>query len=450
MHLLTPMLITAASAEPAHIAASDSAANDLFGGAVGTSGTHLIAGAPGHGAFGYLAGAAYAFEHDGASWVQVQKLSPPVHEPYGEFGGAVAVQGDLAAIGWIGAMDGDDRIGHVVLYQWQDDQWVQAQVLSDPDSEHGDRFGTSIDIDGEQMIVGCQLDDEAALNAGSGLVYRRIDGVWTFEARLVPTQGDEFTWAGRDVAIDEDIAVIGAYREWNDDTQAAGAAYVFHRGADGVWTTEARLTAADPHPGNYFGYSLSLDGERLAVGSILNDAPIEDSGAVYLFDRTGGAWPQQKLSPPDVGGEFSYAIAMRGTDLLIGSVYHAGPGFATGAVYRFEWVLDQWQWRGKWLPLPGTDDCFFGACIAIDGERAVVGAPREATSGSWSGAVYVAQIQQPCDEDVTGDVRVGVDDVLAVVNVWGPCEDCPEDIDASGDVGADDLLAVIGAWGWCH
>ncbi len=444
------MLAASASTQPAHIVAGDSATNDLFGGAVAAAGTHLIAGAPGHGVFGYLAGAAYAFEHDGAAWQQVQKFDPPVHEPYGEFGTAVAMQGDEAAIGWIGAMEGDDRIGKVVLYEWAGGQWVQAHLLTDPAPEQGDRFGTSIDFDGDQLIVGCQLDDEAALNAGSGVVYRRIDGEWTFEARLVPAQGDEFTWAGRDVAIDGDIAAIGAYREWNGDIQAAGAAYVFARDAGGTWTQEARLTAADPYPGNYFGYSLSLDGERLAVGSILNDAPIEDSGAVYMFDRSGGDWPQYKLSPPDVGGEFSYAIAMRGVDLLVGSVYHAGPGFATGAVYRFEWVADQWVWRGKWLPLAGTDDCFFGSCIAINGAQAVVGAPREDTAGPWSGAVYVEQLHSDCPADITGDVQVGVNDLLAVVDSWGPCDGCPADIDGTGHVGADDLLTVIADWGWCH
>jgi hypothetical protein len=44
---------------------------------------------------------------------------------------------------------------------------------------------------------------------------------------------------------------------------------------------------------------------------------------------------------------------------------------------------------------------------------------------------------------------VGVNDLLAIVDAWGPCTGCPEDIDGNGTVGADDLLEVIGAWGWC-
>lgn len=450
MNTLIPVLTTLLGwTPPAHLIPNDGATNDLFGAAVAMSGSHVIAGAPSHGGYGYLAGAAYAFEHDGTQWSLVHKLAPPVSEDYGEYGSAVALEGDLAAVGWPGGMHNGVRTGLVQLYTWDGGAWQVSQTLTDPAGEHGDRFGTSIAIDGDQLVVGCQLDDVAALNAGSGLIYRQTNGLWSFEARLIPSQGDEFTWAGRDVAIDGDLAVIGAYREWNGVIQAAGAAYVFGKGADGVWSEEARLTANDAYPGTYFGYSLSLDGSRLAVGSILNDAPIEDSGAVYLFDRQGGAWPQTKLSPPDVGGEFSYAMALRGDDLLVGSVYHAGHGFATGAVYRFEWTKDVWRWRGKWLPLPGTDDCFYGASICIDGERACVGAPREDTAGPWSGAVYIHEIDQACPADVSGDAIVGVDDVLAVVSSWGACAACAEDIDLSGDVGADDLLAVIDAWGWC-
>ncbi len=444
------VLTIATSAEPAHLVASDGATNDIFGSSVALSGTHLLAGAPIHGASGYQAGAVYAFEHGPSGWLQTQKILPPVETTYGEFGAVVAIQGDLAAVGWMGGMSGDDRTGKVVLYEFSADGWTQSGMLTDPDAEHGDRFGVSISIDGDQMIIGCQLDDAAGWNSGSGLVYRLIDGEWVFEQRLLPSQGDQFSWAGRDVQIDGDIAIVGAYLEWNGDVQAAGAAYAFHRGADGVWVEEARLTANDPFAGNYFGYSLALDGTRLAVGSILNDAPIEDSGAVYLFDRDGGAWPQTKLSPPDVGGEFGYDIILSGETLLVGAVYHAGNGFANGAVYRFEQSGAEWDWQGKWLPMPGADDCFFGSSMSLDGDVVAVGSPREDIVGPWSGAVYVHQLDAGCPADISGDVLVGVDDLLMVVSAWGPCSGCPEDIDGDGDVGADDILAVIADWGWCH
>ena len=118
----------------------------------------------------------------------------------------MALEGDLAAVGWPGGMHNGVRTGLVQLYTWDGGAWQVSQTLTDPAGEHGDRFGTSIAIDGDQLVVGCQLDDVAALNAGSGLIYRQTNGLWSFEARLIPSQGDEFTWAGRDVAIDGDLA----------------------------------------------------------------------------------------------------------------------------------------------------------------------------------------------------------------------------------------------------
>lgn len=275
---------------PDHLAAPDGESYDAFGTALDISGDLLIAGAPNHSTAAYLAGAAYAYAFDGVSWNMIQKITPPSVDAYGEFGCAIAVQGDTAAIGWMGALDGEERIGKVVILEWSGDQWLTQQVLTDPDAENGDRFGVSVSLDGDQMIIGCQLDDEAAWNAGSALVFQRsIDG-WAFQSRLLPTQGDEFSWAGRDVDIEGNLAVMGAYKEWNENLQAAGAAYVFRHDSTMGWINEARLQALDPVEGNYFGFSLDLDGERIAIGSILNDATGEDSGAVYMFELADGIW----------------------------------------------------------------------------------------------------------------------------------------------------------------
>jgi subtilisin family serine protease len=49
--------------------------------------------------------------------------------------------------------------------------------------------------------------------------------------------------------------------------------------------------------------------------------------------------------------------------------------------------------------------------------------------------------------DVNGDMIVDVNDLFAVINAWGPCDDCPEDITMDGIVDVDDLFEVINNWG---
>ena len=438
MAVLSMLLAGAIWSVPdAHVTPSDGAPEDRFGSAVAVDGAHLLVGAPLQGDSGYRAGAVYAFEHDGQDWIESQQIRPDDLVAYGEFGSAIAIDGDLLAIGWKGSDAAAQGAGIVVLYEWSGGQWLERSRVWDPEATIGDRFGTSIDLDGDYMVVGCQLDDVSGSDSGSALVFRRSSDDWVFEQRLVPSGIGAYNWAGRSVSISGTRVVVGAYLESVDGQQAAGAAYVFERTGSGAWTEQARLVADDPVPGDYFGYSVSVEDDRIAVGSILNDAPLEDSGEVYLFEWTGVEWALQHLPPPDDGGEFGYTVAIDGERLHVGAVYHAGNGIANGAVYRFECIDGEWIYDAKWLPLEGADDCFFGASLSTDDGLLAIGAPRENIFGLGSGAAYVVDGSAPCDGDVTGDGGVGIDDLLAVIAGWSN----PYDV--------DDLLLVIQSWGGC-
>jgi len=54
-----------------------------------------------------------------------------------------------------------------------------------------------------------------------------------------------------------------------------------------------------------------------------------------------------------------------------------------------------------------------------------------------------------CVPDIDGDGAVGFDDLLAVLDDWGPCADCRADLDGDDDVDLDDLLLVLSQWGPC-
>lgn len=61
-------------------------------------------------------------------------------------------------------------------------------------------------------------------------------------------------------------------------------------------------------------------------------------------------------------------------------------------------------------------------------------------------------IQPECPGDITGAGEVNVDDLLVVLNNWGPCadpNDCPGDVTGEGEVNVDDLLVVLNNWGPC-
>ena len=414
-HLSLILFAAACFLPEAHVVPSDGAAEDRFGSAVALDDFRLLVGAPLQSGSGYHAGVVYAFESVGDDWIEVQQIRPDDIAAYGEFGSAIAIDGDHAAIGWKASSEVANGAGAVVLYERLEGVWHETARVWDPEAEVGDRFGTSIDIDGDVDVLA---------------------GIGDFQ-RLVPSNGSPFNWAGRAVSIDGSRAVVGAYLETVGGQQAAGAAYVFLRDASGQWSQEARLVADDPVPGDYFGYSVSIDEDRVAVGSILRDSPLEDSGEVCIFERSDGDWLLQRLPPPDEGGEFGYSVVLDGDQLFVGAVYHAGAGIANGAVYHFEADGAEWAWRSKWLPLDGADDCFFGASLSSDGSTIAIGSPRENIFGLGSGAAYVKQTEAPCTGDMNDDGAVDVNDLLGVIASWGTLYD------------VDDLLIVIQAWGTC-
>ena len=56
---------------------------------------------------------------------------------------------------------------------------------------------------------------------------------------------------------------------------------------------------------------------------------------------------------------------------------------------------------------------------------------------------------QLCSADLDGDGSVDIDDFLALLAAWGPCDRCPEDLDGDGEVGITDFLELLAAWGPC-
>lgn len=118
---------------------------------------------------------------------------------------------------------------------------------------------------------------------------------------LRPSQGTENDAFGFAVAIEGDIAIVGAAEDSEQRTQS-GAVYVFERDASGAWIETAKLFPNDPAPCRQFGSSVALDGNTLVIGQRGVACPEEDvptPGALYVFTRNANGWVQSaKLQPP--------------------------------------------------------------------------------------------------------------------------------------------------------
>ncbi|MHC4917842.1 MAG: FG-GAP repeat protein, partial [Planctomycetota bacterium] len=253
--------------EQQKLLASDRTQNDRFGESVAVDGdTVLIADRWKDSGIG----AVYVFIRDSSGfWSEQQKLVPADTEGLSGFGRAMALEGDTAIIG---APSYNRQAGAVWVFNRQGDGfWSEAQKIegtnvpgpcpTDPCSASGPGFfGDAIHIDGDTALIGAPFEDD---NGGAAYIYKRDgSGLWTEHQRLFAAEGRDIDVVGSAVALHGDTAILGAFQDGvRQNNEFPGAAYVFTRGMDDVWTERQKLTASDATEATRFGYEVALHGD---------------------------------------------------------------------------------------------------------------------------------------------------------------------------------------------
>ncbi|NNE34075.1 MAG: hypothetical protein HKN13_02490, partial [Rhodothermales bacterium] len=168
---------------------------------------------------------------------------------------------------------------------------TEVQKLLASDKASGEYFGRSVAIDGDTALIGASReDDSGTYNNGAAYVFTRSGGSWSEQAKLLASDKASGDYFGYSVAIDGDTALIGASGEDDSGTSQNGAAYVFTR-SSGSWSEQAKLLASDKASGEYFGNSVAIDGDTALIGaSGEDDSGTYNNGAAYVFTRSGGSW----------------------------------------------------------------------------------------------------------------------------------------------------------------
>ena len=266
-----------------------------------------------------------------------------------------------------------------------------------------------------------ELDRSVTLTwrAPPGPVVDKYEVLHLQASELAPLNVVDNDKFGYSVAVDGDIAVVGAYRD-GEKGDEAGAAYVFTRSGGVVWDEGVKLTASDGAPYDNFGISVAVDGETIVIGASGDDDNGADSGSVYVFTKASGVWSQAaKLTASDGAAldYFGHSVAVSGDTVLVGAYQDDREETVTeteledsGSVYVFTKPTSVGGW-GDWDDLPQTatnendddkdrltarlsasdaaDDDNFGTSVALDGDTAVIGAPGDDDNGIDSGSVYV-------------------------------------------------------------
>jgi hypothetical protein len=310
------------------LTASDAAAFDNFGDAVGIFGDTIAVGAYNASHSGMeQPGAVYIFHKTGGGWTQEAKLIPSDPEEFQGFGWSVAVGQDTVAVG----ARFDSRVADVsgavyVFHRTGPTTWGPPQKLKESSPQYSDFFGGSVALDANTLIVGADGRKVAGQSAaGAAYVFTRSMGVWSPQAVLTASDPKEFDDFGWTVSIDGDAAVVSSRDNITVGNHSArGAAYVFRRSGS-LWTQEAKLIGADSIPPDGFDHATAaIDGNSVVMGLRSDYIGYQPCGSAYVFTKAGGTWQQQaKLLPPDalVGTYFHFGIAvgLAGSTAVIGA-----------------------------------------------------------------------------------------------------------------------------------
>lgn len=356
-------------------------------------------------------------------------------------------------------------------------EWKQVQKLVSPDAPTN-RFGYSVAINGNYIIVGAPGDDNST---GAAYAYlRNTSGTWNMEKKLLPSQGSPGDFFGTSVSItsvygrgDWSYVVIGS--PGDADFSAgwpllpnAGSAYFFSN-LLGYWEVINKMypivnTYFDRHAGAAFGTSVSISGTTVVVGApgekedTTASNPMDAAGAVYVFERNGhGAMELlHKLVNWDraAGDQFGYSVALDRNTLVVGAPFDdedarlENPMNNAGSVHIFrKGYQGRLYWDRKLCANDRAGGDNFGTSVSVNGNLNMVvvgsvGDDENASNGNtltMAGSTYVfrlfedpqasvwKQLQKlvPFDRDANDwfGYAVGIDDSGGNIFVTAPFQD---------------------------
>lgn len=196
---------------------------------------------------------------------------------------------------------------------------------------------------------------------------------------------------GSSTAMDGDYAAAGAPYDSVAGKSLQGSVIVYQKQA-GQWVQQAKITANDGMASDFFGYSVSLSGNTLAVGAVSASVGGIKQGAVYMYTRSGNDWIfQQKVFANDGAASnlFGFKVLLYQNSLYVGSPNHAWNGaYNQGSVYVYNLAGNVWTGITQVNPAVAIPEAYFGASLAMHGNTLVVGAPRANTYNTDDGAAY--------------------------------------------------------------
>lgn len=291
-----------------------------FGWSVAIDGDTVVVGARNEDGGAIFSGRVYIYTRSGGVWTLQDELVSDDPDAFGRFGNSVGVYGDTLIVGAVDENAGFTNSGRVYIFIRSGGNWTLQDTLVSPNSELSGSFGNSVGIYQDTVIIGAEGENVGGDTIGRAYIFTRSGGTWTLEDTLDSQNPEDFGVFGSSVTVYQDTAIVGAIGEENIESKD-GRAYIFTR-SGGVWSWQQTLVSPNPDTNGFFGASVSIDGDTLVIGASGEDAGANGSGRSYIFTHGNGAWSLQEtlVSPnPGTNGFFGASVAVNDTTTIIGA-----------------------------------------------------------------------------------------------------------------------------------
>ena len=307
-----------------------------FGRSIALDENRLLVGAPNDPENGFGSGAAYLYEYSGDDWSLVQKLVGADTTIGDHFGSSVALDGDRIVVGapWVSSHGANRGAAYAFEYTGDFLGWLQLALLTDEGGTEHSRFGHQVDIEGDLIVVGAEGDSFSEPAAGSASIFRRLPTGWVAEAKLLAEDPVPLHNFGFAVDVSGDAVVIGAHSD-PEVGHAAGAVYAY-RIEEGSWALEQKILPPHPQDSARFGYDVELDGNVLAVGTRASLFGTTDAGSVEVLEHDSGSWTWVQTLLPDTPSDYGFygsSIEIQGDLVAVSMPLDSAVGPFSGSVF---------------------------------------------------------------------------------------------------------------------
>ncbi len=348
---------------------------DNFASSVAIDGDTVVVSAP----FSQRAAFVYLRNFGGVNeWGEVKKIE--VDDSSNRFGfSSIVIADDLLVIGDYfsqGAVTNPGSNGSGAVYGFSRDvggqeNWGEVAKIIDNDGLPGAGFGRSVAIDGNFMVIGRHLSIGILTPPGAAYLFQRdsTNGSWNQAQKIddfIDFSGSRF---GYSVSVDGEFAAVGAFRDPLVAPDAGSVSILRKRLPTDSWRLVDKVTALDAQAGDFFGRSVSLYRNTLAVGAYTEDENGSNSGAIYIFERGLEQWPQAaKLLASDgaAADRLGQSISLERNTLVAGAFFDNDNGSKSGSAYVFErneGGPNKWGEVRKLIASDGLSNELFGISV---------------------------------------------------------------------------------------